>query len=112
MNELLPVQNVQSSLETLLQLTDGTILEGTATTSTTAQAQSLAQSVDINMSVSTFIYNIIDGHGKAWESNIPTLEAAETALTMLQAANPETPLMVETQQIYPVQGLGRDPDLH
>jgi hypothetical protein len=112
MNELLPVQNVQSSLETLLQLTHGTTLEGTATTSTTAQAQSLAQSVDINMSVSTFVYNIIDASGTRWESRIPTQEAAETALTMLQAANPETPLMIEPEQIYPVQGLGRDPDLH
>ena len=64
------------------------------------------------MSVSTFVYNIVDGQGNSWESNIPTQEAAETALTMLQAANPETPLAIDTQQIYPVQGLGRDPDLH
>ena len=64
------------------------------------------------MSVSTFIYNIIDGSGKPWESNIPTQEAAAMALEVLQQANPETPLTIETQQIYPVQGLGRDPDLH
>ena len=72
----------------------------------------MAQSVDINMSVSTFKYHIVDGAGKPWESNIPTQEAAETALTMLQQANPETPLTIQTEQIYPVQGLGRDPDLH
>ena len=64
------------------------------------------------MSVSTFKYHIVDGAGKRWESNIPTQEAAETALTMLQQANPETPLTIQTEQIYPVQGLGRDPDLH
>ena len=64
------------------------------------------------MSVSTFKYHIVDGQGTPWESNIPTREAAEVALTMLQAANPETPLTIQTQQIYPVKGLGRDPDLH
>jgi len=64
------------------------------------------------MSVSTFKYHIVDGQGIRWESNIPTREAADLALNMIQAANPETPLEIVEQQIYPVKGLGRDPDLH
>ena len=112
MNRLWHVIVKQTSQNTQYQLTHGTTLEGTATISTTEQARLLAQFVDINMSVSTFKYHIVDGHGTEWESNIPTREAAETALTMLQTANPETPLEIVQQQIYPVQGLGRDPDLH
>ena len=46
------------------------------------------------------------------DHSVNASEAAETALTMLQAANPETPVMIEPEQIYPVQGLGRGPDLH
>ena len=64
------------------------------------------------MSVSTFVYNIVDDHGCVYESNIPTLDAGEAALLHLQGLHPETPLKIHKQQIYPVQGLGRDPDLH
>jgi hypothetical protein len=64
------------------------------------------------MSVSTFVYNIIDASGTTWEHRIPTQEAAQAALDVLQQVNPETPLSIEQVQIYTVQGLGRDPDLH
>jgi len=66
----------------------------------------------INTHMPLLRYHIVDQSGDRWESNIPEHSQAAQALEHLKLANPHTEFTIQTEQIYTVEGLGRDPDLH
>jgi hypothetical protein len=62
--------------------------------------------------MSLYRYHINDSTGARVESNLPSLRDADEVVQFLKLQNPEELYTVEQEQIYTVQGLGRDPDLH
>ena len=62
--------------------------------------------------MSLYRYHINDSTGLRVESNLPSLRDADEVVMFLKLQNPEQLYTVEQEQIYTVQGLGRDPDLH
>lgn len=66
----------------------------------------------LNMTVPTYRYHVLNRQGLRVESNLPDLATAEACVTHLSGQEPHDEFTIETEQIYTVQGLGRDPDLH
>lgn len=66
----------------------------------------------LNMSVPTYRYHVLNRQGERRESNLPDLATAEACVDHLKSQEPHDLFTIEQEQIYTVQGLGRDPDLH
>jgi hypothetical protein len=66
----------------------------------------------LNMTVPTYRYHVLNRQGLRVESNLPDPATAEACVSHLATLEPHEAFTIEQEQIYTVQGLGRDPDLH
>ena len=66
----------------------------------------------LNMTVPTYRYHVLNRQGDRVESNLPDPATAEACVSHLATLEPHELFTIEQEQIYTVQGLGRDPDTY